>query len=136
MEANGTLIRALNVRLGHSRGTLAAHHSLKEHSRSEALCIKAPKLQNPSHNKPTLGGHTDFCWKRTSGNMSGQARHTELIQVPGHSVCNLGDAMEIFNAGVLPSNLHRVVHANLSTGYLQMPNSPLPMSKLHGTGGP
>ena len=44
------------------------------------------KLQNHSHNKPTLGEHTDL-WvpdgklpflERTSGNMSGQAHHTEV----------------------------------------------------------
>ena len=29
--------------------------------------------------------------------------------VPGHAICNLGDAMATFSAGVLRSNLHRVV---------------------------
>ena len=29
--------------------------------------------------------------------------------VPGHAICNLGDAMTIFSGGILKSNLHRVV---------------------------
>ncbi|KAI0311908.1 hypothetical protein OF83DRAFT_708303, partial [Amylostereum chailletii] len=29
--------------------------------------------------------------------------------IPGHAVCNLGDAMTIFSGGILRSNLHRVV---------------------------
>jgi isopenicillin N synthase-like dioxygenase len=29
--------------------------------------------------------------------------------MPGHAICNLGDAMAIFSAGILRSNLHRVV---------------------------
>ena len=29
--------------------------------------------------------------------------------IPGHAICNLGDAMAIFSGGILRSNLHRVV---------------------------
>ncbi len=29
--------------------------------------------------------------------------------IPGHAICNIGDAMAIFSAGILRSNLHRVV---------------------------
>ena len=29
--------------------------------------------------------------------------------IPGHAICNLGDAMSIYSGGILRSNLHRVV---------------------------
>ena len=29
--------------------------------------------------------------------------------IPGHAICNIGDAMTIFSGGLLKSNLHRVV---------------------------
>ena len=30
--------------------------------------------------------------------------------IPGHAICNIGDAMTIFSGGILRSNLHRVVY--------------------------
>lgn len=33
--------------------------------------------------------------------------------IPGHAICNLGDAMSIFSGGILRSNLHRVVYVLL-----------------------
>lgn len=32
-----------------------------------------------------------------------------LQPIPGHAICNLGDAMAIFSGGILRSNLHRVL---------------------------
>lgn len=29
--------------------------------------------------------------------------------IPGHAICNIGDALSIFSGGLLKSNLHRVV---------------------------
>lgn len=29
--------------------------------------------------------------------------------LPGHAICNLGDAMFFFSGGILRSNIHRVV---------------------------
>ena len=35
---------------------------------------------------------------------------TSLAQpLPGHGICNVGDALALFSGGILRSNLHRVV---------------------------
>ena len=31
--------------------------------------------------------------------------------LPGHAICNVGDALNIFSGGVIRSNIHRVVSA-------------------------
>lgn len=36
-------------------------------------------------------------------------RNTLMQPVPGHAICNLGDAMNIFSGGILRSSLHRIV---------------------------
>lgn len=33
--------------------------------------------------------------------------HTQPL--PGHAICNIGDALSVFSGGVLQSNIHRVV---------------------------
>ncbi|KAF7339074.1 Clavaminate synthase-like protein [Mycena venus] len=38
--------------------------------------------------------------------------------LPGHAICNLGDAMVIFSGGILRSNLHRVVNPPGAQGSL------------------
>ena len=39
---------------------------------------------------------------------------TDLVQpLPGHGICNVGDALNIFSGGTLRSNIHRVMSAHL-----------------------
>ncbi|KAI0301921.1 Clavaminate synthase-like protein [Multifurca ochricompacta] len=117
MEVNETLIGILNDCLGLPRGALAARHSLEEHSGSEARCIKAPRLQNVSSDRVTLGAHTDFgslsfLHNRLGGLQvlpPGMDEWKYVRPIPGHAVCNLGDAMAIFSGGILRSNLHRIM---------------------------
>ena len=33
--------------------------------------------------------------------------------LPGHGICNVGDALNIFSGGILRSNIHRVMSATL-----------------------
>ncbi|KAI0301919.1 hypothetical protein B0F90DRAFT_1816801 [Multifurca ochricompacta] len=118
MEVNETLMGILNDRLGLPPRTLAGLHTPEEHSGSEARCIKkTPESQPESPDKPAIGAHTDF------GSLSFLHNQLGGLQVlppgtnewkyvkplPGHAICNLGDAMAIFSAGILRSNLHRVV---------------------------
>lgn len=118
MEVNQTLMDILNDRLGLPPGCLAELHTPEEHSGSEARCIKKTPASTPeSPDRAAIGAHTDF------GSLSFLQNRLGGLQVlppgtdewkyvkpmPGHAICNLGDAMAIFSAGILRSNLHRVV---------------------------
>ena len=55
---------------------------------------------------PTSGSTSRF------GILSIGAAHIFTIRIqplPGHAVCNVGDALNIFSGGILRSNIHRVV---------------------------
>jgi isopenicillin N synthase-like dioxygenase len=66
---------------------------------------------------PTLGEHTDFgslaiLFNRIGGRqvqLPGTSDWVYVRPVPGCAIINLGDAMVKFSAGLLQSNLHRVV---------------------------
>ncbi|KAG6873162.1 hypothetical protein C0995_002011 [Termitomyces sp. Mi166 len=95
LEVNNTLLDVLNERLRLPPGTLLAKHPMEEYSGSEARVIKNPPVGHGSVDPQRLaiGSHTDF----------------GSLPIPGHAICNLGDAMAIFSGGILRSNLHRVV---------------------------
>ncbi|KAI0062548.1 Clavaminate synthase-like protein [Artomyces pyxidatus] len=117
IEVSNVLLAALGDRLGLPDGTMAKAHKLDEHSGSETRCIKAAGGRELSPDKASLGAHTDF------GSLSFLHNRLGGLQVfppgsdgwkyvkplPGHAICNLGDAMNIFSGGILRSNLHRVV---------------------------
>ncbi|KAJ3552761.1 hypothetical protein NM688_g3982 [Phlebia brevispora] len=120
VEVNGLLIDILNDKLGLPKGTLAAKHKLLEPSGSEARCIKNPPRPGGVDDAQTaLGAHTDF------GSLSFLHNRLGGLQVlppgshswyyvkplPGHAVCNVGDALAVFSGGILHSNLHRIVTA-------------------------
>ncbi|KAI0058454.1 Clavaminate synthase-like protein [Artomyces pyxidatus] len=117
IEVSNVLLGALNARLGLPEGTLAAAHKLEEHSGSETRCIRNPKNQVVTSDKVALGAHTDFgslsfLHNRLGGLQvfpPGVEEWKYVKPIPGHAVCNLGDAMTIFSGGILRSNLHRVV---------------------------
>ncbi|KII87176.1 hypothetical protein PLICRDRAFT_30612 [Plicaturopsis crispa FD-325 SS-3] len=118
LAVNETLLNVFNARLGLPPGALAARHSLEEHSGSEARCIKnPPRPGGISEEKAAIGAHTDFgslsFLHNRLGGLQVLVPGTESWQyikpIPGHAVCNLGDAMALFSGGILRSNLHRVV---------------------------
>lgn len=43
-----------------------------------------------------------------------QSLTSTLQPIPGHAICNIGDALNIFSGGILRSNIHRVVYGRLS----------------------
>ncbi|KAJ3552762.1 hypothetical protein NM688_g3980 [Phlebia brevispora] len=115
VEINGLIIDILNDKLGLPKGTLAAKHKLYEPSGGEARFIKTPAGIDDA--KIALGAHTDF------GSLSFLHNQLGGLQVmppgsqswyyvkplPGHAICNIGDAMALFSGGILRSSLHRVV---------------------------
>ncbi|KAH9921158.1 Clavaminate synthase-like protein [Fomitopsis serialis] len=120
VAVNRTLMEILGKRLGFREGTLAQLHGLDETSGSEARCIRnPPRPGGISEEKAALGAHTDFgsmtfLHNRLGGLQvmpPGSDRWQYIKPIPGHAVCNLGDAMYIFSGGILKSNFHRVVPA-------------------------
>ncbi|KAL0952183.1 hypothetical protein HGRIS_008795 [Hohenbuehelia grisea] len=126
-EVNTVLLAAFEKRLGLPDGALAERHDVCENSGSEARVtyVKAPAstdatsvMAQPS-GKETLaiGAHTDFgslsfLHNRLGGLQvlpPGTDQWFYVRPIPGHAICNLGDAMAIFSGGILRSNIHRVV---------------------------
>ncbi|TCD64599.1 hypothetical protein EIP91_003864 [Steccherinum ochraceum] len=119
LAINETILNIFNAKLGLPQGMLANLHNVKEPSASEARCIKNPPKPeiSPSDIKVAIGAHTDF------GSLSFLHNRLGGLQVlppgiedwqyvkpiPGHAICNIGDALSIFSGGILRSNLHRVV---------------------------
>ncbi|KAI0922248.1 hypothetical protein AcW2_006995 [Taiwanofungus camphoratus] len=118
VEINNTLLDVFNAKLGLPKGTLTNRHTLEEPSGSEARCIKnPPRPGGISEEKAAIGAHTDFgslsfLHNRLGGlqvMVPGTHQWQYIKPIPGHAICNLGDAMAIFSGGILKSNLHRVV---------------------------
>ncbi|KZV94738.1 Clavaminate synthase-like protein [Exidia glandulosa HHB12029] len=118
IEVNNTLLSAFNDRLGLPAGTLLRLHALDESSGSETRCIKTPPSQTISQDKAAIGAHTDFgslsfLHHKLLGGLQVLPPGTEAWKyvkpIPGHAICNVGDALSIFSGGILRSNLHRVV---------------------------
>ncbi|KAF7967846.1 hypothetical protein HWV62_32888 [Athelia sp. TMB] len=118
LEVNATLMEVFNDRLGLPAGTLAQRHTIDEFSGSEARCIKnPPRPQGMSEEQRAIGAHTDFgslsfLHNRLGGLqvlVPGTEKWQYIKPIPGHAICNLGDAMALFSGGILRSNLHRVV---------------------------
>ncbi|THV06486.1 Clavaminate synthase-like protein [Dendrothele bispora CBS 962.96] len=115
VDINTTLLGIFNDKLGLPEGTLPKLHSLEEHSGSEARVIKNP----PGYpvERMAIGAHTDF------GSLSFLHNRLGGLQVlppgvdewqyvkplPGHAICNVGDALAVLSGGILHSNIHRVM---------------------------
>ncbi|TFY72151.1 hypothetical protein EVG20_g849 [Dentipellis fragilis] len=117
LEVNNTLLRVLSERLGLPDGAIGARHLREKYSGSETRVIKSPPQPEISPDKATLGAHTDFgsfsfLHNRLGGLQvlpPGSDGWKYVKPIPGHAICNIGDAMAIFSGGILRSNLHRVV---------------------------
>jgi len=113
LEINNIILRVFNNKLGLPEGTLLKHHS-EEYSASEARTIKAPK--NLPVGKQAIGAHTDFgslsfLHNRLGGLQvlpPGVEEWQYVKPVPGHAICNVGDALALLSGGILRSNIHRV----------------------------
>ncbi|MCJ1286104.1 hypothetical protein MMC26_005447 [Xylographa opegraphella] len=102
--------------------TLPSLHRLTAPSGDQVRLLKAPP-QDPSTAQPALGAHTDFgsltlLFNRVGGLQvlpptaspgQGPPEWLYVRPLPGCAIVNLGDAMAKFSAGVLRSNVHRVV---------------------------
>ncbi|KAF8146492.1 hypothetical protein K438DRAFT_1627854 [Mycena galopus ATCC 62051] len=121
IEVNDTLLQIFNDRLGLPADALKKRHSLAEHSGSETRVIKNP----PSPHSPlkvAIGAHTDFGSLSFLHNRLGglqvlvpNSEDWQYIKpMPGHAICNIGDALALFSGGILRSNLHRVLQAKLT----------------------
>jgi len=116
VEVNDTLLQIFNDRLGLPPDALKKRHTLAEHSGSETRVIKkAPSAHAPL--KVALGAHTDFgslsfLHNRLGGLqvlVPGSEDWQYIKPLPGHAICNIGDALALFSGGILRSNMHRVV---------------------------
>ncbi|KAI0828139.1 hypothetical protein BC628DRAFT_1429535 [Trametes gibbosa] len=95
----------------------------EEPSGSEARCIKSPPRPGVMSEEklPAIGAHTDFgslsFLHNRLGGYSEWQYFRNVLPIPNHAICNLGDAMTIFSGGILRSNLHRVVPPPKEQGY-------------------
>ncbi|KAH9918546.1 Clavaminate synthase-like protein [Epithele typhae] len=105
LAINNRLIGVLNDKLGLAAGALASVHKVEEFSGCMARFLRAPPYLGPE--KTFLTAHTDFG--------SFLFLHNRLVRLsvaqplPGHAICNIGDALNIISGGILPSNIHCVV---------------------------
>lgn len=128
LEVNTTVLAVFEHKLGLQQGALLKCHPLAEPSGSEARVIKNPPPRmdgdgaNAGENAATqlkvaIGAHTDFgslsfLHNRLGGLQvlpPGSTEWSYVRPLPGHAVCNVGDALTILSSGILRSNLHRVV---------------------------
>ncbi|KAJ7055816.1 hypothetical protein C8F01DRAFT_1157781 [Mycena amicta] len=114
LAVNMTLIGVFNDKLGLPKGALAKLHPREEFSGSETRVLYSPPA---GKDKQAIGSHTDFgslsfLHNRLGGLqvfVPGSEDWQYVKPIPGHAICNLGDAMAIFSGGILRSNIHRVV---------------------------
>ncbi|KAI0772544.1 Clavaminate synthase-like protein [Trametes elegans] len=116
LAVNNFLIDVLNDKLGLPKGTLAGLHQVDRTSGCTARCIRAPPMTGQSE-KTFLTAHTDFgslsfLHNRLGGLQvlpPGSSEWCYVKPLPGHAICNIGDALNIFSGGILRSNIHRVI---------------------------
>ncbi|KAK0450457.1 uncharacterized protein EV420DRAFT_735793 [Desarmillaria tabescens] len=114
-KVNDTILGIFNDTLGLPKGTLSKLHPKNEHSGSEARTTQNPPRYAPD--RVAIGAHTDFgsltfLHNRLGGLQVLPPCYTEwqyVKPIPGHAICNVGDALSLFSGGILRSNLHRVL---------------------------
>ncbi|RPD55161.1 Clavaminate synthase-like protein [Lentinus tigrinus ALCF2SS1-7] len=145
LAINHFLINVLNDKLGLPKGALAALHKADEHSGCTARVIRAPPHEG-LQTKLFLTAHTDFgslsfLHNRLGGLQvlpPGSDKWFYVKPLPGHAICNIGDALNIFSGGILRSNIHRVVpppgeqakYERWSLVFFTRPNDPVELRAL------
>ncbi|KAG0694045.1 hypothetical protein DFH29DRAFT_815763 [Suillus ampliporus] len=118
LEVTYVVLNIFNDKLGLPEGTLERLHDMEEHSGSETRCIRNPPTQvKEAMERAAIGAHTDFgslsfLHNRLGGLQVMPPGHDEwsyIRPIPGHAICNIGDALSLFSGGILQSNIHRVV---------------------------
>jgi isopenicillin N synthase-like dioxygenase len=130
-----------------STSSFASRHRLLEPSGCHVRFIHTPP-QELNHRGTALGEHTDFgsltvLFNRIGGLqvlLPDSSKWVYVRPMPGCAIVNLGDAMVKFTAGVLRSNMHRVVsppgiQAGLhrySLVYFCRPENDVKLARLRG----
>ncbi|KAH9912908.1 Clavaminate synthase-like protein [Epithele typhae] len=115
LAINNRIIGVLKDKLGLPGGTLASLHKVEGFSGCIARFLRAPPYLGPE--KTFLTAHTDFgtlllLHSRLGGLQvlpPGSDQWFYIKPLPGHAICNIGDAFNIFSGGILRSNIHCVV---------------------------
>ena len=151
------VLRLLSGRLGlvgkgeAEGGRLESLHRLRGRSGDQVRWVRAPP-RKMDEEAMALGEHTDFgsvtvLFNRLGGlqilppGASGPEGWCYVRPLRGHCVVNLGDAMVKFTAGVLRSNLHRVVsppgeqegETRMSLVYFARPEDEVMLRALEGS---
>ncbi|TFK67499.1 Clavaminate synthase-like protein [Pluteus cervinus] len=124
VQVNNTILEVFNDKLGLPKGALLARHHDGERSGSEARVIRNLKRgvlvkadEEKRNARLAMGSHTDFgslsiLHNRLGGLQvlaPGSDEWQYVKPIPGHAICNIGDALTLFSGGILRSNLHRVM---------------------------
>jgi isopenicillin N synthase-like dioxygenase len=142
------LLSLLNNQLGLPHDKLSSLHRLASVSGDQVRWVHAPP-QPTDDRRTALGQHTDFgsvtiLFNRLGGLQVLPPNSNEWSYVKplrGHAVINLGDAMVKFSAGILRSNIHRVVnppgqqadHTRMSLVYFARPADDVILKALNGS---
>lgn len=142
------LLNLLNHQLGLPHEKLSSLHRLASASGDQVRWVHAPP-QPMDDRKTSLGQHTDFgsvtvLFNRLGGLQVLPPNSDEWCYVKplrGHAVINLGDAMVKFSAGILRSNIHRVInppgqqadHTRMSLVYFARPADDVILKALDGS---
>ncbi|EKM48658.1 uncharacterized protein PHACADRAFT_214711 [Phanerochaete carnosa HHB-10118-sp] len=113
VDVNNTFLSFFEQRLGLPQGEFSRLHDPRRVNGGEARCIRTP----PKQETTGVGAHTDFgslaiVHNRLGGLQvmpPGTDQWLYIKPVPGYAVCNIGDTLAIFSAGILRSNVHRVM---------------------------
>lgn len=130
LDVTRTILQVFERKLGLPGDSLLDRHTIGDPSGSETRCIKNPGKPRPitmsdgkvieAPDKLALGAHTDFgslsfLHHNRLGGLQVLAPGTStwhyVKPLPGHAICNVGDALTIFSGGILRSALHRVLPA-------------------------
>jgi len=119
------ILSLLNGKLGLPTGTLENLHRLDAVSGDQVRWVRSPP-QIMDDRQMSLGEHTDFgsitiLFNRLGGLQvlpPGSEEWCYVKPLKGHCIVNLGDAMVKFTAGILRSNIHRVVSPPLGQEHM------------------
>ncbi|KAK0787567.1 hypothetical protein LTR02_007688 [Friedmanniomyces endolithicus] len=143
------ILGVLNEKLGLPEGRLAELHRLEVASGDQVRWVRSPPQPTTDAYTMSLGEHTDFGSVTVLFNRLGglqilppDSEEWQYVKpLRGHAVVNLGDAMVKFTAGVLRSNIHRVVnppgqqasHTRMSLVYFARPEDEVKLKVLEGS---
>lgn len=142
------LLSIINTHLGLPANRLPSLHRLRGISGDQVRWVHSPP-QPMDDRKLALGEHTDFgsmtvLFNRLGGLQilpPGEGEWCYVKPLKGHCVVNLGDAMVKFTAGILRSNIHRVVNppgeqgdrTRMSLVYFARPEDEVLLKVLEGS---